>query len=181
MAKVTQWWMVLVGVFMLTGCARSLEGEQYQNQQPVFSLNDFFSVPVKAWGIVQDRSGNVIQRFTVDIMPSQQGNVLVLDESFTYQLGSGPASRTWRITKINDATFRGEADDITGFATGTSYGNAFNFNYSMDLPVGDDTYAVTFDDWFFSMGEDAMMNRSYIKKFGIEMAEVTIFMQRQPR
>ena len=62
---------------------------------------------------------------------------------------------------------------------GTSYGNAFNFTYSMDLPVDDTTYEVAFDDWFFGMSEDTMMNRSYIKKFGITMAEVTIFMQKQ--
>ena len=49
----------------------------------------------------------------------------------------------------------------------------------MDLPVDDTTYAVTFDDWFWAFDDSAMMNRSYIRKFGVVMAEVTIFMQKQ--
>ncbi|MEC8747574.1 MAG: DUF3833 family protein, partial [Pseudomonadota bacterium] len=41
------------------------------------------------------------------------------------------------------------------------------------------TYSVTFDDWFWAFDDSTMMNRSYIRKFGIVMAEVTIFMQKQ--
>ena len=49
----------------------------------------------------------------------------------------------------------------------------------MDLPVDDTTYSVTFDDWFWAFDDSTMMNRSYIRKFSIVMAEVTIFMQKQ--
>ena len=62
---------------------------------------------------------------------------------------------------------------------GTPYGNAFTFAYEMDLEVGDSSYRVNFDDWFWAMDSKNMMNRSYIKKFGVVMAEVTIFMQKQ--
>jgi hypothetical protein len=107
------------------------------------------------------------------------GNVLVLDERFTYSLGEGPESRIWRITPEADGTYTGQASDILDVATGKPYGNAFNFTYSMDLPVDDTTYTVAFDDWFWALDNDTLMNRSYIKKFGLVMAEVTIFMQRQ--
>jgi hypothetical protein len=73
----------------------------------------------------------------------------------------------------------GRAGDIAGPAEGVAYGNAFNFNYEMDLPVDDTEYRVVFDDWFWAFDDTTMMNRSYIKKFGIVMAEVTIFMQKQ--
>jgi hypothetical protein len=49
----------------------------------------------------------------------------------------------------------------------------------MDLEVDGTSYRVNFDDWFWAFDENTMMNRSYIKKFGIVMAEVTIFMQKQ--
>jgi len=49
----------------------------------------------------------------------------------------------------------------------------------MDLPVGDKVYRVAFDDWMWAFNENTLMNRSYIRKFGLVMAEVTIFMQRQ--
>jgi hypothetical protein len=51
----------------------------------------------------------------------------------------------------------------------------------MDLNVDGSTYRVAFDDWFFAIDDNTLMNRSYIKKFGIVMAEVTIFMQRQEK
>ncbi len=87
--------------------------------------------------------------------------------------------RTWRITPTGNGVYEGRAGDILGVAKGTSYGNAFNFQYEMDLPVDDTTYQVAFDDWFWAMGDGTLMNRSYVKKFGLVMAEVTIFMQQQ--
>mgnify|MGYP001952303089 CR=1 FL=1 len=49
----------------------------------------------------------------------------------------------------------------------------------MDLPVGESEYFVKFDYWFFAIDDTTMMNRSYIRKFGLVMAEVAIFMQKQ--
>ena len=163
----------------LAGCAGAPEGDTYRQQTPAFDLYQFFSGDVKAWGIVQNRSGEVVQRFVVDIDGSVDGDTLTLDESFNYGVGDGPTSRTWTIVKQSDNSYVGRASDIDGPATGTSFGNAFNFHYEMDLPVDDTTYSVTFDDWFWAFDDSTMMNRSYIRKFGIVMAEVTIFMQKQ--
>jgi hypothetical protein len=49
----------------------------------------------------------------------------------------------------------------------------------MDVPVGDSKYRLRFDDWMWAMNDGVLMNRSYMKKFGITVAEVTIFMQKQ--
>ena len=49
----------------------------------------------------------------------------------------------------------------------------------MDLPVGDNSYMVRFDDWIWAFDDSTVINRSYIRKFGLTFAEVTIFMQRQ--
>lgn len=163
----------------LSGCSVSVEGNDYKAVQPAFDLEQFFDGDVKAWGIVQNRSGEVVQRFIVDIAGKVEGDTLTLDEKFEYGVGEGPTERVWTIVKQSDNTFIGSATDIEGPAKGTSYGNAFNFHYEMDLPVDDTTYAVTFDDWFWAFDENTMMNRSYIRKFGIVMAEVTIFMQKQ--
>jgi len=163
----------------LSGCSVSVEGNDYKAVQPAFDIEQFFDGDVKAWGIVQNRSGEVVQRFVVDIAGKVEGDTLTLDEKFEYGVGEGPTERVWTIVKQSDNTFIGSATDIEGPAIGTSYGNAFNFHYEMDLPVDDTTYAVTFDDWFWAFDENTMMNRSYIRKFGIVMAEVTIFMQKQ--
>tara|TARA_A200000159_G_scaffold133149_1_gene131142 strand:- start:879 stop:1457 length:579 start_codon:yes stop_codon:yes gene_type:complete len=163
----------------LSGCSVSVDGEDYRSVSPVFDIEQFFDGNVKAWGIVQNRSGEVVQRFVVDIDGSVDGDTLTLDESFNYGVGDGPTSRTWTIVKQSDNSYVGRASDIDGPAKGTSFGNAFNFHYEMDLPVDDTTYSVTFDDWFWAFDDSTMMNRSYIRKFGVVMAEVTIFMQKQ--
>lgn len=165
--------------FSVSGCSLSIDGHDYKGEKPSFDLERFFVGQVTAWGIVQNRSGEVVQRFIVDIDGSMEGSTLVLDERFEYIVGDGPKARVWRLTPQVNGTFIGTAGDINGEATGTAFGNAFNFVYEMDLTVDGTTYTVNFDDWFFAMDENTLMNRSYIKKFGIVVADVTIFMQRQ--
>ena len=167
-----------VSVF-LSACSVSIDGNNYREQAPKFDIASFFDGKVIAWGIVQDRSGEVVQRFVVDIDGTVDGTTITLDETFTYGLGDGPTKRVWTLTKNEDGSYTGNAGDIAGPATGLSYGNAFNFTYEMDLDVDGSTYRVNFDDWFWAFDDKQMMNRSYIKKFGIVMAEVTIFMQKQ--
>lgn len=166
-------------VLIVSACTSSINGDDYIEQNPKFDLEKFFDGSVKAWGIVQNRSGEVVQRFTVKIDGTLNNNTLVLDETFTYGLGEGPSKRIWTLNKNADGTYSGKADDVATTAIGQSYGNAFNFVYEMDLEVGDSSYRVKFDDWFWAFDDQTMMNRSYIKKFGLVMAEVTIFMQRQ--
>lgn len=171
--------LVAAGFFLLSACSVSIDGDNYNEQSPAFELETFFDGKVTAWGIVQNRSGEVVQRFVVNIDGSIVNDQLILDETFTYGLGTGPIKRVWTLDKNQDGTYTGNAGDIAGPATGTPHGNAFNFHYEMDLDVDGTSYRVNFDDWFFAMDSNHMMNRSYIKKFGIVMAEVTIFMQKQ--
>ena len=147
-------------------------------QSPAFDLFAFFDGDVRAWGIVQNRKGEVVQRFSVDIRGSVNGNSLTLDETFAYGLGEGVTERVWTITRGSDGRYQGSAGDILGVAAGTDFGNAFRWAYAMDLPVGDKSYRVKFDDWIFALDERRIVNRSYIQKFGLDVAEVTIFMER---
>lgn len=158
----------------------AIDGNKYKHLSPVFDPTEFFDGPVKAWGIVQDRSGNMVQQFTVDIDGQVTETKIVLDEEFHYLLGEGVTKRIWEIdVKDSDKAFIGKASDIEEFATGSVYGNAMRWEYSMRLPVGEKSYHVKFEDWMWAFDSERLMNRSYIKKFGLVMAEVTIFMQRQ--
>jgi len=179
MTKISSTILLVLSSIFLSACSVSIEGEDYQSVTPKFELENFFDGQVTAWGIVQNRSGEVVQRFIVDIDAYKQGDKLILDETFEYGVGTGPEKRIWTLSKNNDGTYSGSAGDIAGLAIGKSYGNAFSFQYQMDLDVDGSTYRVNFDDWFWAFDENTMMNRSYIKKFGIVMAEVTIFMQKQ--
>ncbi len=169
----------LLLLLSLCGCASSINGDAYSSVSPKFNLPQFFDGEVKAWGIVQNRSGDVVQRFIVDIEGSNEGKVTTLDETFNYGVGDGVKHRIWTITEESPGVYSGTASDITGPANAVVFGNALNWQYQMDLPVGDKVYRVAFDDWMWAFNESALMNRSYIRKFGLVMAEVTIFMQRQ--
>jgi len=173
--------LLLIAVLMLaaSGCATRLDGPRYTDQTPAFDLFDFFDGTVEAWGIVQNRSGEVVQRFTVQIEGRRQNDRLTLDETFTYALGQGVKRRTWTIEREADGNFVGSAGDILATAAGEAYGNAFRWAYAMDLPVDGKSYRVRFEDWIFALDADRIVNRSYIRKFGLDVAEVTIFMQRR--
>lgn len=171
-------WVCVVAVG-LSGCATSLDGQRYLSIEPSFDLFQFFDGEVKAWGLVQNRDGEVIQKFEVDIQGSIKGDQITLDETFQYAVGKGPAKRAWRIVRLDDGQYRGTAGDILGEAVGSTFGNAFRWSYRMDIPVDDTVYEVSFEDWFWVIDDQRLFNRSYIQKFGFDVAEVTIFMERQ--
>jgi len=177
------WATLALLVVLLNGCAtHSISDTNYLNQTPGLDIESFFDGDVRAWGIVQNRKGKIVQRFTVDISGSKQGDKLVLDETFHYAVGEGPAKRIWELQRKENGQWSGEAGDIVGSATGVEFGNAFNWHYQMELPMPGSSRKVTvlLDDWMWALDQNTLMNRSYIRKFGMTFAEVTIFMQRQP-
>ena len=168
----------LLGVLiMFNGCS-SHSLKAYKDTKPTIDIKDFFSGDIKGWGIVQDRKGEVISRFDVTMKGSWNGDIGTLDEYFTYYNGK-TQTRTWTITKHEDGSYTGTASDIIDKATGTQSGSAINWKYRIDLPVKDSTYRMSFDDWMWQMNDGVVINRSYIKKFGITFAELTLFMQKQ--
>ena len=152
--------------------------DYYKNSSPTFDIKDFFTGKIKGWGVVQDFRGRVTTRFDVDMTGTWNDNIGTLKESFEYYDGK-TQRRTWTITKNADGTYKGNADDILGDAQGLQQGSAMNWRYRMDVPVDDKTYRLTFDDWMWQMNDGIVVNRSYMKKFGITVAELTLFMQKQ--
>ena len=170
--------LALIGVVMLLSACSGIDGKKYIDAKPTFDLKTYFTGPIKAWGIVQDRSGDVVTRFDITMNGSWEGNRGTLVEDFVYYDGT-KQQRIWKIVDRGDGTYEGTAGDIIGKAEGISFGNAAQWTYVMDLPVAGSTYRLRFDDWMWAMNNDVLMNRSYMKKFGLTVAEITIFMQKQ--
>ena len=170
--------LILIGAVMLLSACSSIDGKKYIDAKPTFDLKAYFTGPIKAWGIVQDRSGDVVTRFDITMNGSWEGNRGTLVEDFVYYDGT-KQQRIWNIVDRGDGTYEGTASDIIGRAEGISFGNAGQWTYVMDLPVAGSTYRLRFDDWMWAMNDDVLMNRSYMKKFGLTVAEITIFMQKQ--
>lgn len=152
--------------------------EHYEDSEPKLDLQEYFTGPIKAWGIVQDRKGHVTRRFDVTMHGTWDGDTGTLEEHFEYYDGKTD-KRTWTIKKVAADKYEGSAGDIIGTANGNINGSAMRWAYVMDLPVGDTTYKITFDDWMFLMNDGVLVNRSYLKKFGFTVAELSLFMQKQ--
>ena len=114
-----------------------------------------------AGGMVQDRSGKVTRRFTVEIDCTWRGNEGVLDESFVWSDGK-LEKRIWKITKQGD-NYIGTAGDIVGEAIGVASGPALQWRYILDLPVDNTTYKVNMDDWMYLIDDKTLSNRTVMK------------------
>ena len=158
--------------FTLAGCA-SPTADDYAAEKPVLDLRRYFNGMLDAWGVFTDRSGKVVRRFTVVMDCRWQGDDGVLDEDFTYSDGTRQR-RIWRLKKLADGRYTGRADDVVGEATGQERGTAFNWKYTMALPVDGRIVNVQFDDWMYLMDDKVMLNKAVMSKFGIQLGEVTL-------
>ena len=107
-----------------------------------------------------------------------EGNQGVLDERFTYSDGK-TERRIWRLTKTESGRYTGTADDVVGVANGQTSGNAFQWAYTLKLPVDGSIYEVQFDDWMYLINDKVMLNRASMSKFGIRLGEVTLSFHKQ--
>ena len=152
-------------VLAVAGCG-SMKPEDFAGREPTLVLEDYFLGQTRAWGIFEDRFGDVRREFVVDIDGSWDGRELVLDERFTYADGEKDR-RVWRIVRTGEHGYRGKADDVVGQAIGTVYGNALNWQYDFDLRVNDRTWRVSFDDWMFLQPDGVLINRAKVRKWGV--------------
>lgn len=160
------------GLILLTSCSSSLQ--DYQNTTPTFNIQGYFNGSLTAWGMVQDYAGKQVRRFCVEIDASWNDNQGTLEEQFYYHDGE-QQQRTWTITLAPNGEVTGTADDVIGVAKGKSTGNAFNWHYQLKVPIDNSTYEFSMDDWMFQLDENRLFNRTYMKKFGITVAEISIF------
>ncbi|WP_339411547.1 DUF3833 domain-containing protein [Pseudomonas sp. EA_35y_Pfl2_R5] len=164
--------LLIFCLVLLVGCA-SPQVNDYVSEQPRLELSDYFNGNLQAWGMFQNRSGEVVKRFHVVMTGTWDGDVGVLDERFTYSDGS-TERRVWTLKKQADGSWRGTADDVQGEAVGQVAGNALHWRYKLRLKVDDSTYVVDFDDWMFLMDGQVMLNRARMSKWGIDLGQVTL-------
>lgn len=157
---------------LLSACAGT-KPQVYEQAKPVLDLETYFSGPIKAWGMFQDRKGKVVRRFTVEMTGTWQDGVGTLEEDFLYDDGK-TERRVWTIRKGADGRYIGTADDVIGQAEGRASGNALNWSYTLALPVGESIYNVSLDDWMYLIDDAVMINRATMSFYGFRVGEVTI-------
>ncbi|MGV6809490.1 MAG: DUF3833 domain-containing protein [bacterium] len=166
----------LFSLFSLSACS-NMTIDDYAQTTPKLDLFTYFVGKSKGWGMFQDRGGQVKRQFVVDIQGeiNAQGE-LVLTEDFVWNDGE-ISQRIWTIRRQGD-NYYGQADDVIGEAKGEAQGNALNWRYDLNLPVGDKTYRVHFNDWMFLQDDKVLLNRAKMSKWGFTLGEVTIAFQR---
>ena len=156
----------------MSGCSTP-KVTDYAAQKPVLELRDYFNGTLDAYGVFTDRSGQVVKRFTVVMECRWQGDQGVLDEAFSYADGT-TQRRVWRLQRLADGRFTGQADDVVGTAQGQQSGNAFHWTYTLALPVDGRVIEVQFDDWMYLMSDKVMLNKAAMRKWGVGLGEVTL-------
>ena len=141
----------LVLLPLLWSCSTTLD--DYSDTEPAFSLKEYFTGNLQAWGYVRDYKGKVIQRFSVDMKGSWQGNQGELYELFTYSDGR-TQERIWKLEVMEDGTSKGTANDVIGTAQ----------------------MNVKLNDWLYQIDNRVVASQSDIKKFGVKVGEVVLFM-----
>ena len=162
---------------LLAGCT-AMKIEDFESQTPNLSLEQYFSGRTWAWGIFEDRFGNLKRSFQVTIDGRIENQQLILDEHFLYNDGERD-QRIWTITPLGEGRYRGQAEDITGYAEGVVRGNALNWQYDMDIRVADRSWQVHFNDWIFLQPGGVLINKAIVSKFGIRLGTVTLFFSKQ--
>ena len=160
-----------------SGCADPSVND-YASEKPVLDLKQYLNGVVDAWGIFTDRSGKVVKRFTVVMHCQWNGEQGVLDEDFVYSDGT-KQKRIWKLQHLGNGRYSGQADDVIGIADGQTRGNAFNWRYTVALPVGSQVWHVQFDDWMYLLDDKVMLNKAVMSKFGIFLGEVTLSFTRR--
>ena len=165
--------LLIITLALVTSCSNNMKPEDFKNTEPTLLIEEYFDGKVKAWGILQDRSGKVTRQFKADLNGKWDGTNLVLDEIFDWNDGERQ-TRQWTIKKIDENNYEGTAADVVGTAKGYSYGPAFKFEYVLLVPVKGKNIKITFDDWIFMQDERVAINRATMTKFGFKVAELTV-------
>ena len=165
-------------ILLLNNCSgSSMKPIDFKDKKPRLIIENYLSGHVKAWGILQNRSGKVTRQFSANLNGAWDGKQLILDEKFNWSDGE-VQTRRWKIKKIDNHNYEGTAGDVVGKAKGYSYGPAFKFEYVLLVPIKGKEIKITFDDWIFLQDDKVAINRATMTKFGIKVAELTVFFQK---
>jgi hypothetical protein len=170
--------LALAVLLMLAACSGKPALDDPNLSTRDLNLEEFFQGNLVAYGQFQDVLGEVRRRFEVKINGTWDGETLRLVEDFVYEDGS-TEQRIWLLEKLDEQRWQGTADGVIGIATGEERGDVFNWAYTIDLPVEQgETLRVSFDDWMWLLSGDRLLNRAYMKRFGVTIGEVIIYFER---
>lgn len=163
---------LLALLLILTGCASTPDIERYADREPRFDPMTFFAGRTLAEGVFETRGGGPKRRFTQVIDGRMEGDVLVIDQVFTYEDGK-VEPRTWRLAQIDETTYRAVSDAAAGPGTGRVYGDVFLWEWVYEARPGNPLANLNVRQWMYLHDTGRATNRAIVTKFGVQVAQIT--------
>jgi hypothetical protein len=165
----------LLAILLLSAC--SVNVQDYRETAPALDLRSFLQGDLRAYGMLQDRSGRMTRRFTATLHGTWQGDSGTLEEQFLFDDGE-QQERIWKLEHLGNGRYSGTAGDVVGVAEGEIAGSVFQWNYQLDVPWQDDSIVVTLDDWLYLVDERHLINKTKLTKFGFRVGELTLVIEK---
>jgi hypothetical protein len=162
---------------ILGGCA-GVDVADYAAERPQLVAEEFFDGDLVATGVVKNRSGRVIRRFTADIDASWTDGVGTLDEDFVFDDGSTD-KRIWRLQPLGGGRYSATAGDVVGVGEAQVAGNAMFLDYVLRVPYGDGDIDLRIDDRMYLVTPGRLINESVMRKFGVRVGEILLVIERR--
>lgn len=148
--------------------------DDFTNEEPELVLEEFFNGKLTAYGVIKDRRGRVTSSFRADFVGSwDEHGVGTLDEVFVYNDGD-VQERIWTFRPSGDNRYIGTAPDIVGEADMHVKGNTLRMDYVIRVPHKNSTIDLTVRDWLHLQPDGVILNHSYMRKFGLRVAELVV-------
>ena len=170
--------IILASLLLVAACTGKPSFDDPSLSDRKLNMEEFFDGELVAYGQFQDILGTVRRSFVVTIDGDWDGERLRLVEDFVYEDGA-TEQRVWTLRKTGPDSWIGTAPGVIGEAVGREEDNRFNWQYTIDLPIPSadgtvETMRVTFDDWMWLLSEDRLLNRAYVKRYGLDIGDVII-------
>lgn len=167
----------LFAILLLGACSVGIQ--DYKDTAPGLDLREFLKGDLRAYGMLQDRSGRMTRRFTATLQGTWQGDSGTLEEQFLFDDGE-QQERIWKLQHLGNGRYSGTAGDVVGVAEGEIAGSVFQWNYQLEVPWQQDSIVVTLDDWLYLVDERHLINKTRLTKFGFKVGELTLVIEKLP-
>ena len=163
-------------LLLLASCS-PITVDDYADNKPRMVMEDFFSGPLTAHGVVKDRSGKVIRSFNATISASWQQGIGTLDEQFVFDDGE-QQQRIWQLTKTSDGRYVGTANDVVGEAMISVAGNSVFLDYVLRIDYKGSPLEIRIDDRMYLTSNEVMINESTMTKWGFEVGSLLLVIKK---
>lgn len=168
--------LLLCAAGLAAGCA-SLRPAQFAGAGPTLDPVAWFTGQTRSWGVIENRAGEPKSRFHTLLTGRTAGNGIVLTQDFTFEDGRHQ-QRIWHLKHTGSHRYEATAADVVGPALGEAYGNAFHWEYTLQLTPGNPLSRVHMNDWMYLTDDNTLINRVVMTKLGVTLVQTTEYFHR---